>query len=55
MTKGQRAYEADLLRWPNYHDGKPRRAWSQLSEIARWSWEKNPYPLPCAPEDVGSN
>lgn len=55
MTKGQRAYEADLIERPFYHDGKPRRTWDQLHDIGRWSWEKNPYPLPCAPVDAGSN
>ena len=39
---GQIAYEADIVLRPLYHDGSPRPAWRQLSEIARWSWERNP-------------
>lgn len=55
MTRGQQAYERDLIERPRYHDGGPRRAWEQLSDVARWSWEKSPYPLPCAPGDGGGN
>lgn len=55
MTKGERAYLADVKERPNYHDGVARRSWTELSDLARWSWEKNPYPLPCAPIDAGSN
>lgn len=55
MTRGQQAYERDVKRRPTYHDGKPRRSWDQLSEVAKWSWEKGPYPLPCAPIDAGCN
>lgn len=39
---GQQAYEADLQRQPLYHDGTPRKSWDQLSDIARWSWNRNP-------------
>lgn len=35
---GQAAYEVDCEKRPNYHDGSRRRAWHELSEIARWSW-----------------
>jgi hypothetical protein len=31
-------YEADVAKRPLYHDGKPRKTWGQLSDIARWSW-----------------
>lgn len=41
-TPGQLAYERDLTATPTYHDGKERRAWDQLPEYARWSWERNP-------------
>ena len=41
-SPGQIAYEADVRRHPTYHDGKPRKAWEDLAEIVRWSWEKNP-------------
>jgi hypothetical protein len=37
MTRGQRAYERDLIERPHYHDGKPRRSWDQLSDLARWA------------------
>ncbi|WP_315792300.1 MULTISPECIES: hypothetical protein [unclassified Bradyrhizobium] len=43
-TDGQLAYEAELLIWPNYPDGAPRKTWDRLSEIAKGSWEKNPTP-----------
>jgi hypothetical protein len=55
MSPGQRAYEEDVRARPVYHDGTARRTWAQLSDLARWSWNKNPYPLPCAPIDAGSN
>ena len=41
---GRLAYEEDCRRHPRYHDGSPRRAWDDLSEHARWSWERNPTP-----------
>lgn len=44
MTSGQIAYQQDVQITPNYHDGKPRRAWDDLSEIVRWTWERNPTP-----------
>lgn len=37
---GQMAYEADVAKTPNYHDGKPRPAWSELGDVERWSWER---------------
>lgn len=40
MTKGKKAYEADLAKKPNYHDGTKRKTWQELPEFARWSWEK---------------
>jgi hypothetical protein len=51
MTRGRAAYEADIKQRPNYQDGGPRPSWERLSYIAQWSWEKSPYPLPCAPEN----
>lgn len=39
-TKGQIAYEADVKRIPVYHDGSPRKQWSELSDFARSSWER---------------
>lgn len=38
--QGRMDYEADLARRPLYHDGSPRPAWEQLSEIAKWSWNR---------------
>lgn len=55
MTKGRSAYEADVRERPTYHDGAPRRTWEQLDDLARWSWEKSPFPLPCAPHNAGGN
>ena len=43
-TPGQLAYEADVRACPAYHDGTPRSSWEGLSDIARWSWERNPTP-----------
>jgi len=43
-TPGQLAYQEDVRRCPQYHDGTPRKAWSQLCEVAKWSWERNPVP-----------
>jgi hypothetical protein len=43
-TAGQQAYETDVAREPNYHDGTPRRSWRELGEVERWSWERNPTP-----------
>lgn len=44
MTPGQAAYEEDLRRWPNYHDGEPRPPWSEIDDISKRSWERNPTP-----------
>lgn len=41
---GQLAYECELLAKPLYDDGSPRKPWSALCDIAKWSWEKNPTP-----------
>jgi len=40
MSKGQAAYEADVKRRPFYHDGTKRKAWRDLCDVAKWSWEK---------------
>jgi len=48
-TPGQRAYEEDCRRRPNYDDGRPRPAWGQLWPLARTTWEKNPTPRFDAP------
>lgn len=37
---GREAYERDLTQRPTYHDGSPRRSWSQLCAIAKWSWNR---------------
>lgn len=33
-------HEADVAAKPLYHDGAKRRSWDELSEIAKWSWER---------------
>lgn len=38
MSKGQIAYEADVKRKPFYHDGTPRKQWTELNDIEQWSW-----------------
>lgn len=38
--RGRQAYEASLTAAPLYHDGTPRKAWDQLSDLERWSWER---------------
>lgn len=43
-TPGELAYEADVAARPLYPDGLPRRAWHQLHDAVRWSWERNPTP-----------
>jgi hypothetical protein len=48
-TPGQIAYEEDLAREPCYGDGTPRKTWHQLSDDARWSWERKPTPRAPAP------
>lgn len=36
--RGQAAYEADVEKYPYYHNRKPRRKWSQLSKLAKSRW-----------------
>ena len=48
-TKGQTAYELDCGIAPYYHDGTLRRAWAQLPDYAKDSWEQNPTPRASAP------
>jgi hypothetical protein len=43
-TPGQVAYETECAACPTYHDGSPRRAWHELDNIARASWETDPTP-----------
>ena len=43
-TPDRAAFECDLLRRPNYHDGAPRRTWEQLGEPERGTWRRNPTP-----------
>lgn len=43
-SPGQRVYEHELLAKPLYDDGTPRKPWAALSDVARWSWERNPSP-----------
>jgi hypothetical protein len=41
-TRGQQAYERDVMLMPNYRNGAPRANWSELPDVAQWSWERNP-------------
>lgn len=43
-SPGQIAYEAELQARPTYGDGSPRKAWHQLSQAVRETWERNPTP-----------
>jgi hypothetical protein len=47
QSPGQRAYEEDCRRKPQYLDGTYRKTWDQLSEAVRGSWESNPTPREC--------
>lgn len=51
---GRAAYEADVADYPHYPDGTPRRTWDQLSEIARWSWERDPTPTTASRGETGA-
>lgn len=42
LSTGQRDYEADVAREPNYADGTPRKTWAQLNQFARDTWNA-PY------------
>lgn len=37
---GQELYEADVAVRPTYHDGTPRKQWSELGKIEQWSWRR---------------
>ena len=41
---GKQAYEEDVRRKPNYHDGSPRKRWDQLAPEVQNTWNKNPTP-----------
>jgi hypothetical protein len=41
-TQGQIDYEMDVESTPTYHDGTLRKQWSELSEIAQYSWNRCP-------------
>lgn len=44
-TQGKIDYEIDVKRKPNYHDGTPRKQWSELSDIEQYSWVKSPFQI----------
>lgn len=46
MSEAKSAYEEDVRRRPTYHDGKPRRAWEELSIGSRWLWRVKLTPQP---------
>jgi len=43
-TPGQHAYEAELVTFPTYENGTARKAWEDLPDYAKQSWEKKPAP-----------
>jgi hypothetical protein len=43
-SPGQLAYEEDVRRCPNYHDGAPRISWNQLYDHEKASWHKDATP-----------
>ena len=45
MEKGQAEYEADVARRPTYHDGSPRKPWSRLGVVEKWSWARPPVKM----------
>ena len=49
---GRTLYDRDVARRPNYHDGTPRKQWDELSDIARWSWNRPQTRFPDAPDDL---
>lgn len=38
QANARAAYEADVALRPNYPNGDRRKAWDELSNVARWSW-----------------
>jgi hypothetical protein len=50
MTDGEKAYREDVARRSAYPDGQPRRDWSELDDLIRSTWERNP-----TARDWGSN
>ena len=42
MTEGEKAYREDVARRGAYPDGQPRRDWSELDDLIRSTWERNP-------------
>ena len=43
-TDAQLAYETDCQNKPTYPDGRRRKPWADLHEVARYSWERNTTP-----------
>lgn len=39
-THGRQDYERDVAKTPLYPDGTPRKAWHQLDDLCRSTWEK---------------
>lgn len=52
-SHGQIAYEQDCAIEPTYGNGQPRRTWSQLDTVSRWSWERNPTVRATRPQENG--
>jgi hypothetical protein len=40
VSRGQRDYEADVAKFPTYHNGKPRPPFADLPAWAKESWER---------------
>lgn len=49
--RGRAAYEEDVRRCPNYHDGTPRKTWGQLTDVEQYTWRANPTARDYAPKD----
>lgn len=45
-SPGQIAFENDVAMMPTYDDGSARHKWSEIGDMARLSWERNPSPRP---------
>jgi hypothetical protein len=52
MTQGEIAYREDCARRGVYPDGQTRRDWSQLDDLVRSTWERNPTARDYEEEDV---
>ena len=42
LQQAREAYEQDVLKHPNYHDGAPRKTWDELDSLCKESWCRHP-------------